>query len=66
MTYQVNFHSFLTARQLDQPTLAKLQSPALQVALHEALISTFHNMFPELRDSVQDGMGRVEVSYLGL
>lgn len=66
MSYQINFHSFLVAKTLDQPTLVKLQSPELQVALHECMIRTFNNIFPELADTIQVGMGRVEVSYLGL
>jgi hypothetical protein len=66
MTYQVNFHSFLVSKHLEQSDTARLQSPELQVALHDAMMEAFHKLFPEMQDTVQCGMGRVEVMYLGL
>lgn len=66
MSYQINFHSFLVAKNLAQPELARLQSPVLQAALHDALVEAFKRQEPELSDEVQVGLGRVEVSYLGL
>lgn len=66
MSYQINFHSFLVAKDLRQDEVAKLQSPELQAALHDALLAAFEKAEPELADRVQVGLGRVEVSYLGL
>lgn len=66
MTYQINFHSFLVSKDLQQAEIAQLQSPALQIALHEAMMDAFQQLFPDLIDRVQAGMGRVEVMYLGL
>lgn len=66
MSYQINFHSFLVAKNLTQPELARLQSPVLQAALYDALVEAFKKQEPELSDEVQVGLGRVEVSHLGL
>lgn len=66
MSYQVNFHSFLVAKDLQQEELAALQAPEVQVALHDALIAAFSKLRPELSERVQVGLGRVEVMYLGL
>lgn len=66
MSYQVNFHSFLVAKDLKQEELAALQSPEVQIALHDAMMQAFKQVRPELSDRVQVGLGRVEVMYLGL